>query len=454
MSKRTDITEAERLAIEQDIFADMDAAHADPTHPRWHLTPPSHCMIDFWGAVDVDGWHHIFYHTFRYAGKLGEDTVFGHARSRDFLQYEQLPLPICPAKEELRMNDGFICMKPDGIPVMLYTSVPRDGSPRAHYAAVGDRELRRFERCPEPFMTLENHGGPAFGWGWSDPYVFEAFGRTFMLMSKCIEDGKNRMPIYEALDDSFTRWEYRGIMFEDNGEVVNFFPMGDKWVMIFCPYGPIRWFVGTFDEATLTFRAENDGILCHGFVNQTNPTDRGFYATCVYQEAERRILCGWMSGFPEDRMWSGCMGTPRELGINDRLQLTSMPIREIETLHIGEAMRFSGESGCMELGAPSLDMTLELCGDVVLEFEGMTTITVTSDGFAIDGFARPGTLAPAEKRRLRILMDCSFVELYFDDGAVSAARPVRYAGEAVRLHVHGAADITAWQMRAVPATVG
>jgi hypothetical protein len=108
----------------------------------------------------------------------------------------------------------------------------------------------------------------------------------------------------------------------------------------------------------------------------------------------------------------------------------------------------------MELGAPSLDMTLELCGDVVLDFEGMTKITVTSDGFAIDGFARPGTLAPADKRRLRILMDCSFVELYFDDGAVSAARPVRYAGEAVRLHVHGAADITAWQMRAVPATIG
>lgn len=183
---KDDITEAERLAIEQAIFADMDAAHADPTHPRWHLTPPSHCMIDFWGAADVDSWHHIFYHTFRYAGKLGEDTVFGHARSRDFLQYELLPLPICPAQEELRMNDGFICMRPDGTPVMLYTSVPRDGSPRSHYAAVGDKELLRFERCPEPFMTLENHGGPAFGWGWSDPFVFEAFGRTFMLMSKCV----------------------------------------------------------------------------------------------------------------------------------------------------------------------------------------------------------------------------------------------------------------------------
>lgn len=117
-------------------------------------------------------------------------------------------------------------------------------------------------------------------------------------------------------------------------------------------------------------------------------------------------------------------------------------------------MRFIGENGCMELGAPSLDMTLVLYGDAVLDFEGMTRISVTSDGFDIDGFSRPDTLAPAKNRRLRILMDCSFVELYFDDGAVSAARPVRYAGETVRLHVHGKAEITAWQMRAVPAKVG
>ena len=100
MTKLTDITEAERLAIQQNVFVDMEKANADPTHPRWHLTPPSHCMIDFWGAVDKDGWHHVFYHAFPYAGKIDEDTVFGHARSRDFLHYEHLPLPICPAKEE------------------------------------------------------------------------------------------------------------------------------------------------------------------------------------------------------------------------------------------------------------------------------------------------------------------------------------------------------------------
>jgi len=114
---------------------------------------------------------------------------------------------------------------------MRYTSVPKGHIPRSHHAAYGNEDLTEFTRPDpdEPFMTLENHGGPAFGWGWSDPFVFRAFGRTFMLMSKCVTpDGQNLLPIYEAVDGSLLHWEYKGILFENNGEVVNFFPLSGK----------------------------------------------------------------------------------------------------------------------------------------------------------------------------------------------------------------------------------
>ncbi len=106
MKPLTDISEAERLSIQEAVFADSDAALSDPTHPGWHFAPPAHFMLDVWGAIDWEGWHHIFYGVCRKTGAPAWDTVFGHARTRDFIHFEHLPFPICPAREELRMNDG------------------------------------------------------------------------------------------------------------------------------------------------------------------------------------------------------------------------------------------------------------------------------------------------------------------------------------------------------------
>ncbi len=444
----TDIPEAERFSIQKAVFDDQALALSDPTHPGWHFSPPAHFMLDVWGAIDRDGWHHIFYGVCRKAGPPSWDTVFGHARTRDFVHYEHLPFPICPAVEELRMNDGCLCVRGDGLPVLLYTSVPKENIPRSHWAAIGTPDMLSFRRCSEPFMTLENHGGPAFGWGWSDPFVFEAFGRRFMLMSKCTDRaGHARMPIYESTDDSCTKWEYRGIIMEDNGEVVNFFPVGDKWVMIFCPYGPIRYFTGTFDEKTLTFAPEKTGILSYGYVRQSEPTDRGFYATCVYlpqKPNEKPVLCGWMSGFDESGVWCGCMGTPREVAIDTEGHATTMPIRAIEQLRTEETDNSAGNR--MEIGAQA-DLVIEFTGELKLDFTDSVLISITEDGFAINGLSYPGTLLPKSRHRLRILLDRSFAELYFDNGAVSAARPIHYVGETLTLHITGNASVRAWKMK-------
>ena len=446
MKRFTDISEEERIVIQNGIFADMEQANSDTWHPGWHFTPPSHFMLDVWGAIKHDGVYHIFYGVCRESGDMAQDTVFGHAVSRDLVKFRHMPLPICPAWEELRMNDGCVCIDKDGIPVMLYTSVPKDeNTPRSHVAAIGDRKLVSFKRSPVPFMTLDNHGGPEFEWGWSDPFVFSAFGRTFMVMSKCVDkDGRNRMPIYESLDGSYTRWEYRGIMIEDNGEVVNFFPLGDKWVLIFCPYSTIKYFVGTFDEETLTFTPEKEGVLCYGYVKQE--TDRGFYATCIYPEADRTVICGWISGF-DRQMWDGCMGTPRTVGINNDLCLVTMPINEILGLR-REHTSFVGTKGEMFVSSQA-DIEIEFCGDIKLEFEDSVTVAVRNNGFSVDCLDYPDTLCEVSTHKLRILLDNSFIELYFDDGSTTAVRPVKYLSDKLRLKIEGDVRIDAWRMDSV-----
>lgn len=322
------------LPEEQRILEDMTAAWEDIRHPQWHLTTPSHFMIDCWGAVFHKDWYHMFVDVNPECGEPGERSIFWHVRSKDLLHWEHLPIPMMPDSQEVRTNDGWIGFDGNNDPVLLYTSVPKPPeNRRTHRAAIGDQDFLHFERVPgEPFMTLENHGGPAFYGGWSDPYVFEVNGKKYLTISKCVEPGGDPLPVYEAADDSLQRWNYRGVLFEHNGEVVNFFPLGGKWVLIYSPYRAIEVFVGTLDAGTLRFTPERHEILSYGYHSQSSPCDRGFYATCVYRQQNRTVLCGWISGFHASDLWDGCMGVPRELALSEDMRIIQKPITELLSL--------------------------------------------------------------------------------------------------------------------------
>lgn len=417
--------------LNKSIFGDMPEAHAALGHPAFHLATPSHCALDFWGSVKHEGDYHILYHVCPERGSFQENTIFGHARSHDLIHWEHLPFPILPNDDELRMNDGCICFDGQGRPVMLYTSVPTAHVPRTHCAAYGTPDLLHFERIEDnPFMTLDNHGGPDFHWGWSDPYVFRAGGRTFMLMSKCVtrEGNKNLLPIYEAKDDSMLRWEYKGIFFDDNGEVVNFFPMGDKWVLIYSPYNTIEYFVGDFDLGTLRFTPEQHAALSYGYHSQEKPMDRGFYASCIYEEADRTVMCGWISGFAHHELWNGCMSIPRVLSLDAHGRLAQWPIAEVDTLR-GEQLPARTMDGALSVHADS-DL-LDICFDyeapftLTLESGGRTALSleVETDHFAVNGERYDCPHAGgAFRTSARILIDRSFAEIFLDGGAIGATR--------------------------------
>jgi beta-fructofuranosidase len=344
---------------------------------------------------------------------------------------------------------------------MLYTVCPKqEGALRTHAAARGDDNLHRFARIPEadPFLTMENHGGPTYQSGWSDPWVFRAQGRTFMLMSKCVlADGSaDPMPIYEATDDTLLHWEYKGVFFEHNGEVINFFSVGEKWVLVYSPYDAPRYFVGTLDMENLRFCVENEGILSYGYVCQEG--HRGFYATCLYQngawESERRIMTGWLSGTKETKGWRDCMSVPREVGVNCRLQVTQMPIAELDTLHKAQVVDIAEVTAPAHIYAlPSslLDIRLTYVCDtpVTLTLTGthtLLTLTVEKDCFSVNGdtfhvapFYDEGT------HTLRIMLDRGSAELFFGDGAVSATGFAPYAGEALTMTVTADTPVTVYR---------
>jgi len=429
------------------IFGDMPEAALALGHPAYHLTAPSHFTIDFWGAVKCQGYYHIFYHVCPERGYFQDNTVFGHARSRDLIHWEQLPFPILPNEDELRMNDGCICFDDAGRPVMLYTSLPEKPIPRTHCAAYGTPDLIHFERIPNnPFMTLDNHGGPDFDWGWSDPYVFRADGRTFMVMSKCVtRDGnKNLLPIYEARDGSMLNWEYKGILFDNNGEVVNFFPLGDKWVLIYSPYDTIEYFVGDFDLDTLRFTPEHHRYLSYGFHSKSRPFDRGFYATCLYEETDRTVLCGWVSGFADHELWNGCMGIPRVLGLDAHGRLIQQPIPELDSLRAEELPVLTDDGKiCVQADKDLLDICFNYAAtsaSVALSVESdgkqALTLVIEKERFVVNGEVYDCSCAmSAAYASARVLIDRSFAEIFLDGGAVCATRCFEALGGNVTIRI-------------------
>ena len=464
-----DYLEEKRRRLQDMVFSDRRAAIADPAYPGYHLASPAHGILDYWGNTYKDGWYHILYHAVPNDSDPWS-TVFGHTRSRDMLHWEEMPFPIVPKDNEMRLNDGCIVENGKGDTLMLYTCCYQNTSaPRTHAAALASDDLSRFERIPEadPFMTLDSHGGPAFQNGWSDPWVFRAGGRNFMLMSKCVlTDGSgDPMPIYEATDDTLLRWEYKGIFFDHNGEVINFFPMGDKWVLIYSPYHAPRYFVGDMDMDSLRFIPRQEGILSYGY---QNGKERGFYATCLYQkggwQGERRVMTGWLSGTKGTVGWRDCMSVPRELGLNSRLQVTQLPIPELDTLHgdkVLEVADITADSHQFDLTSSLLDIRLTYTADtpVTLTLAGadtLLTLALEKERFAVNGNVyEAAPFAPGEDKTVRILVDKCVAEIFLGDGAVSTVGFFPYGGEALSLGLT-AATVTAlevWAMNEAKTTL-
>lgn len=104
-------------------------ADADPARPVYHFRPPSGWMNDVNGPLLHQGYYHIFYqlNPYRTDGRYG--THWGHARSRDLVHWEHLPLAVWPSTElgESSCYSGTAGFDANGRPIILYTSTKRWG---------------------------------------------------------------------------------------------------------------------------------------------------------------------------------------------------------------------------------------------------------------------------------------------------------------------------------------
>lgn len=347
----------------------------------YHIMPKAGWINDPNGFSYFDGYYHIFYQYYPYAPEWGP-MHWGHARSKDLVHWETLPIALTPGDEEDKDGcfSGTAIVKNQRL-YLFYTG--------HHYYGDNDPEhfwqnqnlaysddgihFKKYEQNPiisAPPKDNTHH--------FRDPKVWKHDDNYYMVIGSQNANQLGRLILYKS--KNLTQWEYIGPVDSSNGqntegymwECPDLFELDGKHVFLFSPQGMEAekeqylnlfqngYFVGKFDYQNYHFDRTVFKELDHG---------HDFYAPQTMETPDgRRILIGWMamweSHMPEkEDNWSGALTLPRELKlVNDHLYMK--PIEELKQLRIND-----GEKNSFSLEEPKLILNNQSYAEVNLSLE-------------------------------------------------------------------------------------
>jgi len=232
------------------VAAAAEQVKDDPNRPAYHFQPPANWNNDPNGMLFYDGYYHMFYQHNPYADRW-DWMHWGHARSRDLVYWEHLPIALWPSVErgENHCFSGSGYIMDNGKPILFYTSIGHENP--EHWAALPmDNKLKKWEKHPaNPILVMEDHDGQHID-DWRDPFLFREGRDTYMVIGGHPRDEKGSIMMYKALNSELTKWDFLGTPFtgeEKNWECPNFFKVGDKYVLIYSPHGQVEYYTGIMD---------------------------------------------------------------------------------------------------------------------------------------------------------------------------------------------------------------
>lgn len=307
---------------------------------HYHFSPQAYWMNDPNGLVYYDGWYHVFYQHHPYSPDWGS-MHWGHARTRDFINWEHLPIALAPS--EPYDADGCFsgsAAAADGMLQLFFTG---------HRVVAGkviqvqcrafSRDGIHFEKDPDnPLIkTFPPDGSEDF----RDPKVWKHGDLWYMVIGSG-KDGCGKALLYTS--PNLRGWEYVGVLLESDGtqgtvwECPDVFQVDGKHVLTVSAMGiePRRVFaiVGEMDYETGRFHSESVQVLDYG---------PDFYAPQTFFGTDRRIMLAWMDSWEGDILskphnWAGAFTLPRELTLDSEGRLRVRPVVELEALRKGNVL--------------------------------------------------------------------------------------------------------------------
>lgn len=422
----------------------------------YHVMGPAGWINDPNGFCYFQGYYHIFYQFYPYSAVWGP-MHWGHARSKDLVNWETLPIALTPGDPEDRDGcfSGSAIVK-DGVLYLIYTG--------HHYYDGEDNPDHFWQNQNLAYSTDGIHfekyaHNPIIATAptdntqhFRDPKVWQAGNQYYMVLGSQGNNKLGRILLYRSTD--LKDWTYVGPIAQaqlgaNEGymwECPDLFTLAGKEVLLTSPQGMVAknkrflnlhetgYFIGQLavEESALKGRSEFQE-LDHG---------HDFYATQTTLTPDgRRIVFGWMamwkSKMPEQADgWAGALTLPRELTLKAG-HLWMQPVRELRELRlqpvIDRAIQLTQPQSLISTGRQAeLVVTLNCATDtqvalrltvgtarplVTLTYDATTGQLILNRSDRED--ARYGVLSVASSTlKLDVFLDTSSLEIFVNDGDV------------------------------------
>lgn len=308
--------------------------------PTYHFMPEKNWMNDPNGPIYYKGEYHLFYQYNPYGDNWG--TIhWGHAKSKDLVHWEHLPIALSPSSEqdELHCFSGCCMIDDKGVPTIFYSSI---GEGKRHHTigaeqwiATSKDDMISWEKHPaNPVMKVELHGELDIK-EWRDPFIWKENGEWFMVLGGS-NSGEGCVLIYKS--KNLLSWQFLNVLYQsDEYEIIecpNILKFEDKYVLVISPSSDVKYLVGDINE-DYTFSVINERVLDYSGVE-------GFYApnTLIAPNGEK-VTFGWLTENPRGHLkgiegWAGVHSIPRILTLNSNNELIQKPVEEIKVLRKNE----------------------------------------------------------------------------------------------------------------------
>lgn len=418
-------------------------------------------------AFYLDGMYHLHYilaHPWQDKGSFS----FIHVTSPDMLNWTWQPTKLQPSFTGHGMFSGTGFITKEGRPAVIYHG---QGSGRNQIAIAKDQRLSGWG-MPYAVDVTDADGNEAMIRYW-DPDCF-LIGDAYYAIS-----GGEKQPLFKSTDlknwtlvGDFLSHELSDTMIGEDISCPNFFPLGDKW-MLLCISHPLgcRYYIGDWDAEAEQFVPEKHGRMnwkrdeqpVYGVLKRTD-----FFAPeSLLTPDGRRVMWAWLtSAGPDNALLNKTIQSlPRELSLPADGVLRIKPLRELEAQRFDPvaladvviANPLTGHGPKVPpTRAPALQRIAELGGDsceiriVIPRNEALRklfgfVLFADEEGAGLPIMLRPemGTLrvgtteAPfavaelpdGEDVELRIFVDKYLVEVFANSRQAVLAAHVDYAGK-------------------------
>ena len=237
--------------------------------PSYHFLPPANWMNDPNGLIQWEGQYHLFYQH-NPDSALHANMHWGHAVSADLIHWADLPVALTPTPggfDDKGCWSG-CAVNNNGVPTLIYTGVRGDHHEvQTQGIATSQDNLISWEKLPGNPIISQIPPEARQTRDFRDPYVWREADAWYMLLASRIDGIGGTVFLYRSED--LIHWDYlhpllTGRM-EKNGrtwECPNFFPLGDKWVLILSAHmdpnrtATVFYFVGEYTDHRFTPEVE------------------------------------------------------------------------------------------------------------------------------------------------------------------------------------------------------